>query len=73
MADLSSAAVATLVSEIADLRKALAGTLIDGAEIGKHYDAAINGLLTPNGGLDTAKWENLTPIRQADVEAHFRN
>jgi hypothetical protein len=67
MANLSSAAVTKLVSEIADLRKALEGTLIDEAEIDKRYKAAINGLLTPNGGLDTAKWEQLDPKRQADV------
>ncbi|HEY4271407.1 MAG TPA: hypothetical protein VGM65_05340 [Candidatus Udaeobacter sp.] len=71
MAYLSSAAVATLVSEIADLRKALEGTLIDQAEVVKRYDAATNGLLTSNGSLDTAKWENLTPKQQGEIEARL--
>jgi hypothetical protein len=71
MANLSSAAVATLVTDIADLRKALEGTLIDQAEVVKRYDAATNGLLTPNGSLDTAKWENLTPKQQGEVEARL--
>jgi hypothetical protein len=71
MANLSSAAVATLVSEIADLRKALSGTLIDQAAIGTRFDAATNGVLTPTGSLDTAKWETLPPIQQAVVEAQL--
>lgn len=71
MANLSSAAVATLISEIGKLRKALEETLIDGAEISKRSDAATNGLLTPNGSLDTAKWENLTPKQQTDIEAQL--
>jgi membrane peptidoglycan carboxypeptidase len=49
MANLSSAAVATLVSDIGNLRKAfLAGTLVDQAQIAKRHDVATNGLLTPN-------------------------
>jgi len=71
MANLSSAAVATLVSEITGLRKALEGTLVDNAEIGKRFDAASSGLLTPGGSLDTAKWENLTPAQQTGVEAQL--
>lgn len=68
MANLSSASVGLLVSEIADLRKALQGTLIDQAEIGKRFDAATNGLLTLTGSLDTAKWETLTPREQTGAE-----
>jgi hypothetical protein len=71
MANVSSAAVATLVSDIGNLRKALAGTLIDEAEIAKRYDAVTTGLLTAAGSLDTAKWENLTPEQQANVEAQL--
>src|SRR4030095_1109738 len=71
MANLSSAAVATLVDEIGNLRKALEGTLIDQAEVVKRSDAATNGLLTPNGSLDTAKWDNLTPKKQGELEAQL--
>ena len=71
MANLSSTAVGTLVSEIADLRKALEGTLIDQSAVGTRFDAATNGLLTPNGSLDTAKWENLTPKQQREIEAQL--
>jgi hypothetical protein len=71
MANLSSAAVAALVGEIGDLRKALEGTLVDQAQIAKRYDAATNGILTPNGSLDTAKWENLTPKQQGELEAQL--
>src|SRR2546423_12364214 len=71
MHNLSSGASATLVSEIADRRKALAGTLIDQAAIGTRFEAATNGVLTPTGSLDTAKWETLPPIQQAVVEVQL--
>jgi hypothetical protein len=71
MANLSSATVTTLVSDIGDLRKALEGTLVDQAQIAKRYDAATNGLLTPNGSLDTQKWENLTFKQKGEIEAQL--
>ena len=71
MVDLSSAAITALVSEIAGLQKALQGTLIDQAELSKRCHAATNGLLTPNGELDTAKWETLTTAQQATVEVQL--
>lgn len=64
MANLSSAAVATLVCEIADLRKA------DGAQIGKRYYEssrgrdALKGLINAAGVFDLAEWEKLSPYEQ---------
>jgi hypothetical protein len=68
MANLSTDAVTTLVSEIGKLKKELEGTLIDQAEISKRYDATTNGILTASGSLDTAKWEALPPAQRAVLE-----
>lgn len=46
MANLSSAAVTTLVGEIGDLRKALEGTLIgNAARISAELDSSLSGML----------------------------
>lgn len=68
MANLSSEEIAQLVGEIRTLRKALDGTLVDANQVEKLFDAATNGLLTPAGTLDTAKWEAATANHQAEVQ-----
>jgi len=71
MANLAPVAVGELVSEIDQLRKAFEGTLIDRVELDKRYAAVTAGLLTANGGFDTAAWENLNPKQQMEVEGRL--